>query len=319
MPAERPSPLAIAAAYAALYVVWGSTYLGMAIAIRSMPTFVMGAVRMLLAGGLLFAWERWRGTPAPDARAWGSALIVGGLLFVGGNGLVLRAELSVPSGIAALVIATTQLWMTVLPWLTRRAPRPSARVWAGVAGGLIGVAVLMLPGSLARLGDDRLAVAQGLGELLLASLSWSIGSLWSKALPLPASVTMSSAVQMVMGGAAMGVAGLALGEWRGFDPRAVTAASWEAFAYLVLIGSIVGFGAFVYLMRWSRPHLVATYAVVNPVVAMLLGWALHGERLGWDTLAATAVIVASVAMILVPERTRPGGTAPRAAGAPESA
>jgi len=314
---QRPALGLIIGAYLALYVVWGSTYLAMAFAIASIPTFVMGSVRLLVAGGLLYGCERLRGTPAPTLKAWGSALVVGILLFAIGNGLVLRAELSVPSGIAALVLAITQVWMTVMPWWLG-GPRPVIRVWIGIAGGLAGVTVLMLPGSLASLGSDHLAVLIGIGQLLIASLGWTAGSLWGKRLPLPASVTMSSSLQMLGGGVAMGFCGLVLGQCRGFSVTQVTLASWEAFAYLVLIGSIVGFGAFVYLMRWSRPHTVATYAVVNPLVAILLGWMWHGETPGPSTWIATAMIVASVGVILMPSRTFCSGE-PHQAAPPSNA
>ena len=295
---SRPPAHHLLIAFALLYVVWGSTYLGMAVAIETMPPFLMAAVRFIVAGGILFAARRLAGDALPSARNWGSAALVGTLLFVGGNGVVCWAQHWVPSGVAALLIASTPLWMTMLPWFVGRTGRPRTTVLIGIALGLAGVGTLVgAPVGAAPASQ----VVIGSLAIIAASLSWTIGSLWSKALPMPASPWMSSALQMICGAVGLGLASMVAGEPRHVQLDAISLRSWLALVYLTLIGAIVGFGAFVYLMRWSTPSRVSTYAFVNPVVAVLLGWLIAGEPITSTTLLAGGLIVAAVAMILLPK------------------
>lgn len=285
-------------AFAVLYLVWGSTYLGMAVAIETMPPLAMAAVRFAIAGALLMLMLRLTGTPLPTALQWRSAAVTGGLLFLGGNGLVCWAQQTVPSGITALVIAITPLWMTLLPWVARRAPRPRALVLVGVALGIAGVTVLVGASDGA---DGARLVGGAMLLLILATMSWALGSLAGRVLPLPTSPWMSSAAQMVCGALGLGLASTVMGEQVAFG--AVSLRSWIAFAYLVLVGSIMGFGAYVYLLQRTSMAKVSTYAFVNPVVAVVLGWLVLGEPVTLRTVIAGGLIIIAVVLILRPTRT----------------
>ncbi|HET9768844.1 MAG TPA: drug/metabolite exporter YedA [Thermoanaerobaculia bacterium] len=298
---SRPSGLRVAAAFAAVYVLWGSTYLAIKFALDSLPPFWMASSRFLIAGTLLYAWARRRGAPAPTRVHWRSALIVGGLLLMGGNGGVVWAEQRVPSGLAALLVATVPLWMVMLDGAGRGWRRPPVQVLLGIGLGLAGVALLVGPGKFAGgHGVDPL----GAGALLLGALCWATGSLYSRRAPLPASPLLGTAMEMLGGGACLAIAGLVSGEWGRLDLAAATPRSLLAVGYLVVFGSLVGFTAYVWLLRVSTPPLVATYAYVNPVVAVFLGWAFAGEPVTARTLAAAAVIVGAVVLITM-HRARP--------------
>lgn len=291
-------------AFAAIYVVWGSTYLGMAIAIETMPPFLMAAVRFAAAGGLLFVVRWLAGDALPTRRQWASAALIGGLLFLGGNGLVCWAQRWVPSGIAALLIATTPFWMTVLPWFAGQAPRPHLRGFAGIGVGLIGVGLLFL----APVGHAPVAdIVLGSVLILVASLLWAVGSLCARRQPLPSSLWMSSAAQMLCGSAGLAVVSALHGDLNHVHPEAVSVRSGLALAYLVLIGAIVGFGSYVYLLRHTTMARLSTYAFVNPVVAVVLGWLVLGEPLTSRTLVAGALIVVAVVLIWWPTTARRSG------------
>lgn len=293
-------------AFAAIYLVWGSTYLGMAIAIETMPPFLMAAVRFLIAGALLIAVRRWLGDALPTRRQWGSAAIVGSLLFLGGNGAVAWAQHWVPSGIAALLITTTPFWMTILPWLVGRAPRPTPLVLGGIALGLVGVALLIGMPVTGQGNASTTQVVVGSVAIVAAALSWAIGSLWSKHLPMPGTPWMSASAQMVCGALGLALASIVSGEPGRLDLGTISLRSWLALAYLILIGAIVGFTAYVYLLRHTSMAKVSTYAFVNPVVAVVLGWLVLDEQLGARTLVAGALIVIAVMLLL-----RAGPATPR--------
>ena len=283
-------------AFAAVYVVWGSTYLAIRFAVDSLPPFLMAGARFLVAGALLYAWARVRGAARPTAAHWRAAAVVGALLFVGGNGGVTWAEQWVPSGVAALLIATEPLWIVVLGWL-RGGRRPSARLAAGLLVGFGGVWLL-----LGGLGDTQAlngtATLLGAGVVVGAGFTWALGSLYAVTAPAPDSPFLSSALQMLLGGSLLVLTGTVSGEWQRLDVSRVTPASIGAFLYLIIFGSIIAFTAYTWLLRAVSPAHAATYAYVNPVVAVLLGWAVAGEPLGARTLLATAVIVASVTLIV---------------------
>lgn len=293
--------LMIIAAFAAIYLIWGSTYLAIKYAIESVPPFLMTGVRFLIAGGVLYAWSVVRPSKeqpvetAPSAlRIWRDAFVVGALLIVGGTALVGWAELSVPSGITSLILATTPLWMVMLESISaRRAPAP--RVLAGVAVGLAGLAILIWPSLMSPGSGIHLL---GVAALALAALTWSAGALYSRRAALPASAARATGIQMLAGATLSVLVGLAMGEHRALSLSAITPSSLLAIGYLVVAGALVGFSAYLWLMRVSTPSRVATHAYVNPVVAVLLGWAVLGEAVTARTGAAMGVIVIAVILIV---------------------
>ncbi|MFG2749354.1 EamA family transporter [Streptomyces xanthophaeus] len=288
---------AVWTALALVYVVWGSTYLGIRIVVQTMPPFLSAGVRFITAALLLAAVVAWRYGPAA-LKATGtqlrSAALVGLLLILGGNGLVVLAETSVPSGLAALLVASVPVWLVVLRAGT--GDRPPLRTLGGVLLGLAGLAVLTLPG---LSGEVRLS---GVLLVLAASVLWSLGSFSASKLTLPDNPFTASAYQMFAGGLGGIVVGLLRGEHRGLDPAAFSTASWLALGYLVLFGSLVGFTAYVWLLRAAPLSLVSTYAYVNPVVAVALGGLILDEALTWPIVLGGAVVVAGVGVIVSTER-----------------
>jgi drug/metabolite transporter (DMT)-like permease len=275
------------AALATVYVVWGSTYLAIMLAIRTMPPFLMSSARFLLAGLLVLPLVR--GAGRPGLRQWLAAAVAGGAMFVVGNGGITWAEKRVDSGAAALLVATAPLWMALLDRVRGR--RLSRSAIAGLAVGLVGVALLVGPGA----GAVDLV---GGGICVLSAAAWAAGSLYSRDAPLPPSPFLAAAMQMLTGGALLGILGLALGEAGDVHPARVSLESVLGLAFLVVFGSIVAFTAYVWLLEHVPTAIVSTYAYVNPVVAVLLGAAFLGEPLGLRTLAAGAAIVVSVVLIV---------------------
>jgi drug/metabolite transporter (DMT)-like permease len=302
-----PSRLALVSALVAVYLIWGSTYLAIHYAVESMPPFLMAGARWVLAGALLYAWRRAKGDAAPTWRNWRAAAVVGMLLIVGGNGLVSWAQQFVPSGFTALLIAVVPVWMALLDWLRPGGAAPTPRVWAGVLLGLAGVSLLVGPAALGRVDEAGPLFLAGVGLILLASFSWANGSLWSRRAPMPKSSLLGAAMQMLAGGLALTALGLLSGEAREVDIPAVSARAWLAWGFLVVFGSIVAYSAYVWLLKVTRAELVATYAFVNPVVAVLLGALLAGERFSALTGVAAGLIVLAVAVIVT--APRPGAKA----------
>lgn len=282
------------AALLAVYLIWGSTYLAILFAIESLPTFSMAGGRYLLAGAALYLWGRSRGGARPERRHLLPAITIGGLLLLGGNGLVVWAEHRIPSGIAALLIATEPLWIALLIPLFGAGKRASFRTFTGIAVGLVGVFVLVGGRSLGSGAVDALGAA----AVILASGFWAAGSLYSIRAASPGSPWVASGLQMLAGGALLSITGLATGEWATFEPANVTTRSLLAFAYLVIFGSIIAFTAYSYLLRNARPTVVSTYAFVNPIVAVLLGWAVVDEPLTWRVGVAGLFILAALVAIL---------------------
>lgn len=297
-----PSRWLLYGAFAIVYVVWGSTYLAIRFAIETLPPFSMAGLRFLLAGAVLYAAARLAGAARPSVAEWRATAAVGVLLLVGGNGLVVWSEFRVPSGVAALIVATVPGFMVLVDWLRPRGTRPAAQVTVGLALGLAGMVFLVGPDSL--LGGGR-ADPLGVGALVLASLSWAIGSIYSRHAEMPKSPFLSTAMQMLAGGAVLLGVGVALGEPAHTELSLASLRSMAAWGYLVVFGSIVAFTAYVWLLRASTPARVSTYAYVNPLVAVLLGYAFAGEPLTWRTIVAASVIVSGVALItLAPVRSR---------------
>ena len=303
--AAPPRKLAVIAAFAALYLIWGSTYLGIRLAIESIPPLLMAGTRFFLAGIIMYGIARWQGAPRSSLAEWRDAAIVGACLLFFGNGSVTVAEQWIPTGLASLLVATVPIYIALLAWLTGSAPRPRPLVLLGLAGGFAGVGILVGPALTAAPTTGSQHLGLGMLVLLFGSLLWSIGSLYSRRARNSASPFLSSSQTMLCGGALMMIAGFARGEARGFDLGHVTAQSLGAFAYLVLIGAIVGYTAYIWLLRHCDPAKVATYAYVNPVVAVLLGAFFAGETLTDRTALAAAVIIGSVAVVITAQQKVP--------------
>ncbi|MEO7723478.1 MAG: EamA family transporter [Chthoniobacterales bacterium] len=302
-PAPAPRKFLVLAAFAAIYTIWGSTYLGILLAIQTIPPLLMAGVRFFLAGVIMYLIALWQGAPKSSLAEWRTALIVGACLLFFGNGSVTIAEQWVPSGLASLLVATVPIFIALLAWMTGSAPRPGPLAMLGLAGGFAGVGILVGPALLAPPGGSRYA---GLGMLILlfGSLLWSVGSLYSRRASNSRSPFLSSAQTMLCGGGLMIIAGLAHGEARQFHLSQITAVSLGAFAYLVIIGAVVGYTSFIYLLRHCDPSKVATYAYVNPVVAVLLGAFFAGETLSLRTAIAAGVIVGSVALVITTQQAK---------------
>jgi drug/metabolite transporter (DMT)-like permease len=292
---EKEAPAGrILLAFAAIYVLWGSTYLGIRIAVETLPPLLMAGTRHLTAGLLLYAWNRMRGQKRPTARDWRLAAAIGALLLLGGNGLVSWAEQRVPSGLAALIVASVPLWMTVLEAAQRR-EAPRGAVVVGLALGLAALGWLVAPG---RFGGSGHVDALGAGALLLASLSWAAGSLYSRTVRFSSSVFVAVAMEMIAGGVILWGVGLIAGEGGRLHLSAVSPRSAIALLYLIVFGSLAGFSAYMWLLRVTTPARVSTYAYVNPIVAVLLGWLVAGEAIGGRTALAALGIVGAVAIII---------------------
>ncbi len=297
------SRLSILLAFAALYVIWGSTYLGILFAIQTIPPFLMAGTRFFLAGVIMYAAARLHGAPGPARSTWKSAGIIGALLLLCGNGGVTISERWVPTGLAALIVATVPIDIALLGWLSGSAPRPTRWVWLGLLGGFIGVGFLIGPALTNRAPSHHLAL--GMSILLVGSFMWSIGSLYSRKVEHAPSLVLAAGQQMICGGALLILSGLLLGEHRGFQINHVSLQSLLAFVYLVFIGAIVGYTAYFYLLRHVDPAKVATYAYVNPVVAILLGTLFAGERLNARTVIGAALIIGSVAIVIAAQQFKP--------------
>jgi drug/metabolite transporter (DMT)-like permease len=291
-PSSQPARWLIVLAFATIYIIWGSTYLAISFAVQTVPPFVMSTTRFLLAGGLLLAWTLGRGTPLPTRVHWRSAFITGAFLFGLNNSLLVGAEHGgLPTGIAALLIATTPMWMVLLNWLRPGGERPGASVFAGLALGTLGIVLLVNPGNTA--GVDPIGAVM----VIAAALCWSIGSLYARGAAAPSNILLSIGMQLVAGGLMQVVLAVVSGEAAHFDPTQVTALSLGSRAYLAIMSSIIAFAAFSWLMRVTNPARVATHAYVNPVVAVFLGWALNHEPLQSRTIVAAAIIVFAVVLI----------------------
>ena len=284
------------AAFGAVYIVWGSTYLFIHFALEDLLPFTLASSRFLIAGTILYAWSRLHGAPRPSNRHWKACIVTGGLFFLCGNGAVVWAQQRLPSGIAALLVAIVPLWVVVLEWLRPPHKRPRALTLAGVTVGLLGLVLLVGPDSLSRNGAvDPLAAA----VLAFGSLCWAYGTLWAQRATLPKSPLLTASMQLIGGGALLGIAALAVGELRDIQVSELSRGAILSMLYLIFFGSILAFTAYGWLVRVAPASRVATYAYVNPIVALLLGWFFAGERLGARTLVASGVVLAGVALITV--------------------
>jgi len=314
---KTPTKAALIAGFIAIYLIWGSTYLGIRIAVETMPPFLMASARFIVAGAILTAWIAFTRGFRPTPRQWLDNAIIGGLLLLGGNGMVAWAEQKVPSGIATLIISVSPLFIVLLDWLmlvigkdATRGTRPTAATFVGIALGFVGLALLV--------GPDLSQGVDGLdpwrvGGLVLACFSWGVGSIYTRYARNPAEPFTGAAIQQLTGSVWLLVVSLLLREPQHFDLASVSGRSFYAWTYLVLAGSLVGFTTFVWLMKHSTPARVSTYAYVNPVVAVFLGWLVLHEPVSSRIFVASAVIIAGVAIITVSKSRKPAVTAPRPA------
>jgi drug/metabolite transporter (DMT)-like permease len=293
----EPRKIQIIASFAAVYLIWGSTYLGILFAIQSIPPFLMAGARFLFAGLIMFAIARLQGPLRSTWAEWRTAIIVGAFLLLGGNGGVTISEKFVETGLASLIVATVPIYITLLGWLFGMTPRPSGIVWLGLAGGFLGVGILLGP-ALRFSGGGNSHPLIGMSILLVGSFLWSAGSLYSRRAKHSTSPFLGAAQQMFCGGVFLILTGFFLGEAIQFNPANITPLSLGAFAYLVLIGAIIGYTAYFWLLRHCDPAKVATYAYVNPIVAVLLGALFAHETVTLRTLVAAMLIIGSVALII---------------------
>lgn len=293
-PEHRPSRTAFVVAFASIYIIWGSTYLGIRVAVETIPPFFMGAGRFLLAGALLLTLVQFRGLPWPTARQWRDNAIIGAFLLLGGNGCVSWAEKSLPSGLTALIIGIQPVFMVLTEWAWPGGQRPGRTTFVGLLLGFAGVAYLVSPWQDTSITNVHLP---SVGLVLLACASWAFGSIWSRHVKRPAPPFQASALQMLGGSVALFLGGMIHGELATFQLSAISGQSVGAFFYLALVGSLVGFSTFVWLMKHTTPARVSTYAYVNPVVAVLLGWLILREPVTSRTMLAAALIVTAVIII----------------------
>jgi drug/metabolite transporter (DMT)-like permease len=290
-------------AFAALYLIWGSTYLGIRFSIETIPPFLMAGTRFLLAGLIMYAIAWSQGMVKSSWANWRTSLIIGACLLLGGNGGVTISEKYIDSGLAAVIVAIVPIYIVVLGWVSGMAPRPTPIVWLGLVGGFVGVGILLGP-SLRFSSNDAHGPAIGMSILLVSTFLWSAGSLYSRVAKHAASPFLTAAQQMMCGGMLLLLTGALTGELRRFHPGSVSILSLASFAYLIVIGAVVGYTAYIWLLRHCDPAKVATYAYVNPIVAVLLGAAFAGETLTMRTVMAAGLIIGSVAMVITAQQLR---------------
>jgi drug/metabolite transporter (DMT)-like permease len=300
---SAPKRSVVIIAFAALYLIWGSTYLGIRFSIETIPPFLMAGARFVLAGMIMYAVAWSQGIGESNWRNWRTSLIIGACLLLGGNGGVTISEKYIESGLAALIVAIVPIYIVLLGWLTGMAPRPTPVMWMGLAGGFLGVGTLFGPGLHVHSTTGR-NPAIGISILLVTSFIWSAGSLYSRVAKHAASPFITAAQQMICGGILLLVAGIITGELPRFHPGSVSLLSLGSFIYLVLIGAVVGYTAYIWLLRHCDPAKVATYAYVNPIVAVLLGTLFAGETVTVRTLIAAARLLGSVALNITAQQLR---------------
>jgi drug/metabolite transporter (DMT)-like permease len=284
----------IIAAFASIYLVWGSTYLAIRYAVQTIPPFLMGGIRFLISGLMLYLWARARGAPQPTRLHWRNAVIAGGFLLLGGNGAVVWAEQFVPSGLTALLVSILPFWLVIIEWVRPPHRRPSGAVLVGLVLGFIGIIVLVGPSGLGGHGDVS---SLGALVLILGSLSWAIGSFWSRDAQLPESGLLTTGMEMLGGGALLLIVGALTGEVSQLDIHRISTESAAGLIYLITFGSLIGFTSYIWLLDKVSPARLGTYAYVNPIVAVLLGWAIAGEKLSVRTGIAAAIVICAVAII----------------------
>jgi len=309
-PSQQPA-WKVLLAFSIIYFVWGSTFLAIRVGVREVPPFLLAGMRFLVAGIVLYVWMRVKGTPTPTARQWSAATLLAVLIFVFDYGLLFWAERRVPSGIAAVMMATIPVFMTLSEILIMKTQRLTIRLAFALLMGIGGVGILVSRS--VNFGDAPID-PRGAGALMVGAISWSVASALTRKLPLPSAKAMSSGAQMLAGGVLLTLAAALLGEFHGFDVQAVSVKAWLALAYLIVAGSIIGFTAYVWLIHNESPTKVGTYAYVNPLVAVLVGYFLGGESIGPRTILGTLLILVSVVLITTMP-TKKAGVSPQLAKA----
>jgi drug/metabolite transporter (DMT)-like permease len=300
-------------AFAAVYLIWGSTYLAIRYAVETIPPYILGAIRFVIAGLILYVVAVWQGAPRPTRAELRTAAVTGVLMLALGNGAVNFAETTVPSGIVALIVSTVPLWMVLVDWLRPGGRRPHRFVFAGLALGLGGMLVLVGPGIFT--GNGHVPAGMSL-LLLLGSLSWAVGSIATRHGARPRSALMATALQMIFGGLGFVAIALSLGEFASLHIGAIGMRAAIGALYLTFVGSLVAFTAYIYLLGAVSAAKAGTYAYVNPIIAVLLGWLVAGEPIGPRTLVAAAIILSGVAIITITQHNTPSTTGEQPVPAP---
>jgi drug/metabolite transporter (DMT)-like permease len=281
-------------AFFLIYFIWGSTYLAIRYAIETMPPFLMAGTRFFAAGLLMFGFMRLKGVANPDRWQWLHLSVIGTFMFLGGNGLVVWAEQYISSGLAALLVSTSPLWLILLDWLWAKGPAPSRMAMIGISIGMVGTVLLVDP---ARIVGSAIHLPGAL-MIVLASLLWAIGSIYSKKIRQPASIFMSAACQMIGGGVSLLLVAFVLGETRQFDLAAISNVSLAGFFYLLVFGSMIAISAYVWLLQNVSAARVSTYAFVNPAVAIFLGWLMADEEINLHIMLGAGIILAGVFLVI---------------------
>jgi drug/metabolite transporter (DMT)-like permease len=297
---SRRGLILLVAAFAAVYIFWGSTYLAIKYAIETLPPFLMAGARFVFAGLILYVWARFsKDYEKPEAAHWRTSLIVGTLLLLGGNGGVVFAEHYISSSLAALLVATEPFWIVLLGWLWLKGARPNLKVALGLVVGFVGVWLLIggqPTGGAAATATGSMQIISTI-VIIAAALSWAVGSIYGLRAPVPKSALLTAGMQMISGGAVLLLVSLLAGEWSKFEIAKVSTNSWYGLVYLIVFGSLIGFTAYSWLLKNAPPAMVATYAYVNPVIAVFLGWLIAGESFTAQMLVGAGVIVGSVMLI----------------------
>ncbi|HEX8737821.1 MAG TPA: EamA family transporter [Pyrinomonadaceae bacterium] len=297
---SRRGLILLIAAFAAVYIFWGSTYLAIKYAIETLPPFLMAGARFVFAGAILYVWARVsKDYEKPTAAHWKTSFIVGTLLLLGGNGGVVFAEHYISSSLAALLVATEPFWIVLLGWLWLKGARPNLKVALGLVIGFLGVWLLISGQGAGGAGASAIGSMQIISTVIIigAALSWALGSIYGLRAPVPKSSLLTAGMQMISGGAVLLLVSLLSGEWSKFSLAQVSTNSWFGLIYLIIFGSLVGFTAYSWLLKNAPPAMVATYAYVNPVIAVFLGWLIAGESFTGQMLVGAGIIVGSVVLI----------------------
>ncbi|MGH7635373.1 MAG: EamA family transporter, partial [Gemmatimonadaceae bacterium] len=313
--AVRPPTAELAAAFASIYIIWGSTFLAIHFVVADLPPFLLASARFTIAGAVLATIALARGAARPTRQNWRAAAIVGILLFPCGNAIVFWAETRMPTGMTALLVATEPLWVVLLLWLQGRA-RPGPRVLGAILAGFVGLVVLVGPSAFSG-GSTRAVHLVPAIAVVAAACAWALGSLYARTAPLSPSPLLTAGMESFAGGIVTLVIGLAAGEQHGLHLAMASSASLIAFAYLVVFGSLVGFTAYSWLLKAAAPARVATYAYVNPVIAVVLGWAILGETITGRVAIAAAIIIGAVILIIA-DQSRPSRAARAKPAEPEA-
>ncbi|MBN8588216.1 MAG: EamA family transporter [Rhodothermia bacterium] len=286
----------ILAAFFAIYFIWGSTFLAVHVAVMEIPPFVLSGSRYFLSGLLLLLWAFAKGLPRPTTRQVWNAAIVGTLLLAGGNGLLSWSMQRVPSGMASLVVTTGPMWLVLIQWYWKRTGRPTVQTWAGLAIGMVGMVVLIGPDSLYHMPQVR---PIDIVVMLVASLFWNFGAVYSTDANMPSNPFMMTGIEMLVGGIAQYVIALFTGDWLRFTPTSVSVGAWGWLVYLVVFGSVIGFTSYAWLIRNVNPVKVATHTFVNPIVAVCLGWLVAGEPFTIYMLVSAVLMVGAVTLLTI--------------------